>query len=130
VNEPVEYYQVLAKKSVLSSIGRSKSTSAGANSDDSVEGAWGKATANVDISADRCLAYMWHCSYAGNIAFEKKNGKLPKMQIDEPNSHSMFIVNSIKIPFPGIDSRVFVTKWVWRRERNGTFVAAFTSKGT
>ncbi|GMI38047.1 hypothetical protein TeGR_g2496 [Tetraparma gracilis] len=131
VQEPVEYFQVLAKgKSMLSNFGRTKS-SAGSNSDDEVEGAWGKATTNVDTSADRCLAYYWHhMSYVGNTRFEKNNGRLLKMQVDVPNSHSTFMVTSGKSPFPGVDDRVLAARWAWRREKNGDFVAGFTYKGS
>jgi hypothetical protein len=131
VQEPVEYFQVLAKgKSVLSNFGRSKS-SVGADSDDEVEGAWGKATTNIDVSADRCLAYLWHhMSYENNADFEKNNGRLLKMQVDVPDSHTTFMVTSGKSPFPGVDSRVYAAKWAWRREKNGTFFAGFTFKGT
>jgi hypothetical protein len=131
VQEPVEYFQVLAKgKSMLSKIGRSKS-SADADSDGEVEGAWGKATTNIDISADRCLAYFWHhMNYGGNARFETKNGQLLRMQVDEPDCHTTFIVTSLKMPFPGVHNRVFPTKWVWRREKSGTLVAGLTFKGT
>jgi hypothetical protein len=124
------YFQVLAKTHLLSNIGRSKS-SAGADSDDSVEGAWGKATTNINISADRCLATFWHhMSYSSNAWFEKNNGKLLKMQVDVPDSHSRFIVSSAKMPFPGVDNRVFAARWAWRRDESGGFLAGFTFKGT
>jgi hypothetical protein len=98
--------------------------------DGEVEGAWGKATTNVDVSADRCLAYFWHhMTYESNAEFEKTNGKLMKMQVDVPGSHSTFMITSQKSPFPGVDSRVYAAKWAWRREEDG-FVAGFTSKGT
>jgi hypothetical protein len=88
------------------------------------------ATANVDVSAERCLAYFWHhINYGGNAAFEKRNGRLLKMQVDVPGSHSKFMVSSTKSPFPGVDGRVFAAKWAWRREAND-FVAGFTFKGT
>jgi hypothetical protein len=138
VQEPVEYFQVLAKERMLSSIGNAitkmktvakiNTAASGADSDDSVEGAWGKATANIDISADRCLAYFWHImNYEGNAAFEKNDGRLLRMQVDVPNSHSMFAVSSLKVPFPGVDNRVLATKWAWRREENNDIVAGFTS---
>jgi hypothetical protein len=131
VQEPVEYFQVLAKgKSMLSSIGRSKS-SVGANSDDEVEGAWGKATAIIDVSADHCLAFFWHhMSYEGNSNFEKKNGRLLRTQVDVPNSNSTFMVTALKSPFPGVDSRIFAPRWAWRREKDGDLVAGFSYKGT
>jgi hypothetical protein len=70
-------------------------------------------------------------SYGGAAKFEKKNGKLLMMQVDVPDSHSTFMVSSGKSPFPGVDSRVFTTRWVWRRDKeDGTFVAGFTFKGT
>ncbi|GMI35292.1 hypothetical protein TeGR_g2861 [Tetraparma gracilis] len=95
-----------------------------------VEGAWGKATANIDVSADRCLAYFWHhMNYESNSGFEKKNGGLLKMQVEMPGSHSMFAAMSFKVPFPGIDNRVFASRWAWRREKTGDFVAGFTPKG-
>jgi hypothetical protein len=144
VLEPVEYFQVLTKgKLRLADMGKAitkmgKTTanvdtaaksSTGANPDDSVEGAWGKATANIDISADRCLAYLWHhMSYEGIAGFEKKNGRLLRMQADVPGSHSMFSVTSAKSPFPGIDGRIYATKWAWRRDKKD-LVAGFTFKG-
>jgi hypothetical protein len=95
-----------------------------------VEGAWGMATANIDISADRCLAYTWHhMSYEGNTQFEKRNGRLMKMQVDVADSHSRFMISSLMIPFPGVDHRVYPARWAWRREENGAFVAGFTFKG-
>jgi hypothetical protein len=101
------------------------------SSNDAVEGAWGKATANIDISADRCLAFFWHhMNYAGNANFEKDNGRLLKMQVDVPDSHSKFMVVSTKVPFPGVDNRVFSAKRAWRREENGVLVVGFTFKGT
>jgi hypothetical protein len=173
VQEPVEYFEVLAKgKSMLHRFGRFKTTAksfvgvapdsplgkivrtstsnasdsplgkvartisstkspVGANTDDFVEGAWGKATTNVDISAERCLAYFWHhMNYEGNAAFEKDNGRLLKMQVDVPDSHTMVIANSTKSPFPGVDSRVYSSTWAWRREEDGGFVAGITSKST
>jgi hypothetical protein len=133
VQEPVEYFQVLAKgKSMLSSIGRSKSSAGdnSDNSDNSVEGAWGKAITNIDVSADRCLAYMWNSvSYERNSSFEKKNGRLLKMQVTVPGGHSAFVVTSQKSPLPGVDSRIYAAKWAWRRFKNGDFVAGFTPKG-
>ncbi|GMI23740.1 hypothetical protein TeGR_g15203 [Tetraparma gracilis] len=82
VQEPVEYFQVLAKTRVLNGIGKSKS-SADAKSSGEVEGAWGKATANIDVSADRCLANFWHSmDYESNAEFEKNNGRLLKMGVE------------------------------------------------
>jgi hypothetical protein len=65
-----------------------------------------------------------------NARFEKDNGKLLQMQVDVLNSHTTFMVTSAKSPFPGVDNRVYASKWAWRREENGTFVAGFTFKGT
>ncbi|GMI24816.1 hypothetical protein TeGR_g13144, partial [Tetraparma gracilis] len=136
VQEPVEYFQVLAKgKGMLGSIGKSKTnkiktkspvaptselplgkvvrtiasnasdspvgkaartvtgTKSSVGADGEVEGAWGKAITNVDVSADRCLAYFWHhMAYESNAEFEKSNGRLMKMQVDVPGSHSTFMV--------------------------------------
>jgi hypothetical protein len=123
-----------ASNSPLGKVARTISSTkspVGANTDDFVEGAWGKATTNIDVSANRCLAFFWHSmSYEGNSWFEKNHGRLLKMQVDVPDSHSMFTVNSIKIPFPGVNNRILAAKWAWRREENGVFVAGFASKGT
>ncbi|GMI19234.1 hypothetical protein TeGR_g13668, partial [Tetraparma gracilis] len=130
VLEPVEYFQVLAKPTSMFGKNTSKS-SVGADSDESVEGAWGKATVNIDISADRCLAFFWHhMSSESNAKFEKNNGRLLRMQVDVPDSHTTFTVTSAKSPFPGVDNRVYASKWSWRREENGAFVAGFTFKGS
>jgi hypothetical protein len=40
------------------------------------------------------------------------------------------MVTSAKMPFPGVDNRLFAARWAWRREANGDFVAGFTPKGT
>jgi hypothetical protein len=122
---------VLTKKSMLGSIGKSQSTAVADSAADSVEGAWGMATTDVDISADRCLAFLWHhMSHESNARFdEKNNGRLLKMQVDVPDSHSTFMVMSQKSSFPGVDNRLFASKWVWRRDENGDLVAGFTFKG-
>jgi hypothetical protein len=151
VNAPVSYFQVLAKPSSVFGKAKSKPnpikkaasnvhmivsklasrSSFDTNSDDSVEGAWGKATATIDVAADRCLAYFWHhMSYESTARFERDHGKLLRMQVDVPGSHSSFTVTSGRSKFPGVDSRVLPTKWAWRREENGTLVVGFTFKGT
>ncbi|GMI24556.1 hypothetical protein TeGR_g3140 [Tetraparma gracilis] len=132
VQEPVEYFQVLAKPTSVFGKNKSKNkSSAGADSDKTMEGAWGKAITTVDTSAVCCLAYFWHfMGNSGNARFEKKNGRLLKMQVDVPDSHTTFIVTSAKMPFPGVDNRIFPARWAWRREQSGDFVAGFTYKGS
>jgi hypothetical protein len=130
VDNPVEYFQVLSKTSLF---GKSKSMNnleGEAGLSTGVEGAWGKATTNIDVSADRCLAYFWnHMSFESNARFQEKNGRLLKMLVVEPDSHSMFTVTSLKMGFPGVSNRVFPTRWQWRLEENDDFVAGFTFKG-
>jgi hypothetical protein len=88
------------------------------------------ATANIDISADRCLAYFWHfMAYVSNKRAEMDHGSILRMQVKVPGSHSMYTVAPARMPFPGVDNRVFPARWAWRREKNETFVLGFTFKG-
>jgi hypothetical protein len=86
--------------------------------------AWGKAEAEVDVSAARVLAYMWHyMSYESTKP--KVTNDLLYMAVDVPNSHSMFQLIEVTIPLA--TNRVFACKWTWRREASGDFVVALTS---
>jgi hypothetical protein len=138
----VEYFQKLSastwksmKSKTFSAFGKRapepSPSAAAVPKDGQLEGAWGMATANLDVAADRALAYTWHTmSNHRNTQFEKSiSYKLVKMQVDVPGSHSTFTVTSQRLPFPGVKNRIFSAKWAWRREEDGTFVAGFTHKG-
>ena len=88
------------------------------------ESAWGKAEGDVDVSAARVLAYLWHL-----MSYERTKPKatndLLHLAVDVPNSHSMFQVVESKIPLA--TNRVFACMWSWHREANDNFVVALTS---
>jgi hypothetical protein len=88
------------------------------------ESAWGKAEGDVDVSAARVLAYLWH-----HMCYERTKPKatndLLHLAVDVPNSHSMFQVVESKIPLA--TNRVFACMWSWHREANDNFVVALTS---
>jgi hypothetical protein len=88
------------------------------------ESAWGKSVGDVDISAARVLAYLWHL-----MSYERTkpnaNNDLLNMAVDIPHSHSMFQLLEFKIPLA--TNRVWACMWTWRREANDDFVVALTS---
>ena len=88
------------------------------------ESAWGKAEGDVDISAARVLAYLWHYeSYERTKP--KATNDLLHMAVGVPDSHSMFQLVEFKIPLA--TNRVWACMWTWRREANDDFVVALTS---
>jgi hypothetical protein len=56
----------------------------------SEESAWGKARTEVDVSAGRALAYMWHLMSYMRCA--PRDPKLLCTAVDLPNTHSMYQV--------------------------------------
>jgi hypothetical protein len=88
------------------------------------ESAWGKAEGDVDISAARVLAYLWH-----HMGYERTKPKatndLLHAVVDVPDSHCMFQVVESKIPLA--TNRMWACMWTWRREANDDFVVALTS---
>ena len=88
------------------------------------ESAWGKAEGDVDISAARVLAYLWHYESYERTKPNATNNLL-FMAVGVPNSHSMFQLTELKIPLA--TNRVWACMWTWRREANDDFVVALTS---
>ena len=88
------------------------------------ESAWGKAEGDVDISAARVLAYLWHYEGYGRTK-RRANDDLLHMAVVVPNSHSMFQLAEATIPLA--TNRVWACMWTWRREANDDFVVALTS---
>jgi hypothetical protein len=88
------------------------------------ESAWGKAEGDVDISAARVLAYLWHYeSYERTKP--KATNDLLHMAVGVPDSHSMFQLVEFKIPLA--TNRVWACMWTWRREANDDILVALTS---
>ena len=88
------------------------------------ESAWGKAEGDVDVSAARVLAYLWHYESYERTKPNATNNLL-FMAVGVPNSHSMFQLTELKIPLA--TNRVWACMWTWRREANDDFVVALTS---
>ena len=88
------------------------------------ESAWGKAEGDVDVSAARVLAYLWHLMSYNNTN-PKVTDDLLHAVVDVPGSHSVFQLVEFKIPLA--TNRVWACMWTWRREANDDFVVALTS---
>ena len=88
------------------------------------ESAWGKSVGDVDVSAARVLAYLWHYESYERTKLMATND-LIHMAVDVPNSHSTFQLVEWKIPLA--TNRVWACMWTWRREANDDFVVALTS---
>jgi hypothetical protein len=88
------------------------------------ESAWGKAEGDVDVSAARVLAYLWHYE-----SYERTKPKVTNdllhMAVGVPDSHSMFQLVEFKIPLA--TNRVWACMWTWRQEANDDFLVALTS---
>jgi hypothetical protein len=86
--------------------------------------AWGKAIATIDTSADRVFAFLWFLmSNERNLEHLSWAGDLLKMELDVPNSRSKFQIAALKLP-GGISNRIYANWWAWRKEEDGTFIAA------
>jgi hypothetical protein len=82
--------------------------------------------ADVDISAARVVAWMWHSmSYKRNAVHVRGNGDLMKLNVDVPNTHSAFQIMETSIP--AASNRAWACLWTWRRRSNDDFELALTT---
>jgi hypothetical protein len=89
---------------------------------------WGKAVGVVDASAPYVLAWLWHlCTNERNLNYERRNGKLTKIELDVPGTRSKFTVLTIKMSGTvPLSNRLFANWWTWAEEQNGDLITAFT----
>jgi hypothetical protein len=91
------------------------------------DSAWGIAVADVDVSAARALAWLFHLSSQERRTehfAEEGAGALAK-SISIPNSHSMLHASLVTLNF-GLSDRIFATWFAWAQQKeSGGFVLAF-----
>jgi len=89
-------------------------------------GAWGKAVATVDASAARVFADRWcQNSHEHKKKHAEKEGPDTLNEVFHvPNTHSMLLVNLLRLPNP-VSNRVFAIWVTWRKEPDNTFLMAF-----
>ena len=83
----------------------------------------GKAVGDIDASAARVLAYLWH-----NMSYARTSDRDPKLLTKAatiPGSCSKFQL--LEVPIPVGSNRVYACKWTWMREDDDSFTTALTS---
>jgi hypothetical protein len=86
---------------------------------------WAKGVAEIDASAPRIVSWVWLS--LSNMRVQdhlRKNGRLLRMEIPVPDSHSKIMLAVQK--FPGkLANRVYSTMFTWRKESDGSFTIGF-----
>jgi len=92
--------------------------------------AWGKAVATVDASHTHVFSYLWnlHSHEHRNRNADKEGADALYKVVFPPNSHSMLRMNIASFGL-AVSARVFSTWFVWRQERDKSFIVAFAPMG-
>jgi len=87
---------------------------------------WGKAVANIDASAASVFSYSYcvgsYLSLHDHVRHEGPDALRKFIAI--PDSHSVILANVVRLGI-AVSDRLFVTRFVWQAEPDGSFLIAF-----